>query len=227
MSTRIAAAEIYDPSSDAWSSAGSMTEARSSHVATLLEDGRVLIAGGADVRFSVFKVDPSEGPVEVYDPSANAWSETGFMTVARSGHAGAVLADGRVVVSGGKGEFVTIIPSADVYDPSAGVWTEVGEMNGARWEFTATLLDDGNALAAGGKDDAGVVASAEVFDAEADSWGSVGDMAQARMQHTATLLADGKVLVTGGLSAEFKALDTAELYDPAEGAWTLVDARMP
>src|SRR3990170_776254 len=129
----------------AWVTTGSMIEARQGHTATLLRDGKVLVAGGR----------PSEGIVlasaELYDPSSGTWTATGNMVTPRDGPTATLLPDGRVLVTGGAdnccegGE----LASAELYDPSRGSWTATAGMAEARLFHTATLLLDGRVLVAG------------------------------------------------------------------------------
>ena len=53
------------------------------------------------------------------------------------------------------------------------------------------------------------------------SWIPTGSLNIARVYHTATLLPNGKVLVTGGRGYNYEALNSAELYDPATGTWSI------
>ena len=97
----LATAEIYDPSSKAWSSAGVMAEAHGEgHTATLLKDGRVLVVGGSST-------------VEVYDPSAGTWSSTGGMAKGRLWQTATLLGDGRVLVAGGQDPTLTRVQEYD------------------------------------------------------------------------------------------------------------------
>src|SRR5580698_9501886 len=78
-----AQAEIYDPATKAWRPAGTMIEPRSGHTATLLQDGRVLVAGGGT------------RSLETFDPKTNTWSAAvGQLSEARSRHAATLLANG-------------------------------------------------------------------------------------------------------------------------------------
>ncbi|WP_437647217.1 kelch repeat-containing protein [Sorangium sp. So ce362] len=106
-----------------------------------------------------------------------------------------------------------------------------GAMNAARRGHTATLLPSGLVLVAGGWDvrlaeEAFLTLdSAELYDPAADSWSFTGSMNHARGGHTATLLSSGKVLVAGGERPDFHdriSLESAEVYDPETGAWTVV-----
>jgi N-acetylneuraminic acid mutarotase len=91
-------AEVYDPYSDTWTPVDSMAMSRSGQTATLLQDGRVVIAGGRNFDGTIYG---SVASVEVYDPDIGTWSSTGNMSVARAYHTATLLNDGRVLVCGG------------------------------------------------------------------------------------------------------------------------------
>jgi N-acetylneuraminic acid mutarotase len=143
-------AELYDPDSNAWRVVG--TDLRvDRHTATLLSNGKVLIAGGS----GVFPCAPPPGcaagtgrSAQLYDPVTETWSYTGSLNVGRDGHSASLLADGRVLVAGtgATGEAA----SAEVYDPGTGLWAMTGNLNFGRYYHTANLLTSGNVLVAGG-----------------------------------------------------------------------------
>jgi Galactose oxidase, central domain/Kelch motif len=161
----------------------------------------------------------SATPVEIRPAS---WTATGSMIEGRHGHTATLLADGRILVTGGccssgGGGLAT----AGLYNPSSGSWTPTGSMVEAREGHTATLLPDGHVLVAGGYGDSDPLASAELYDPSSGIWTATGNMATPRQDHTATLLPDGKVLVTGGVPGGGRdTLASAELYDPRSGEWT-------
>ncbi len=222
-----ASAELYDPSSLTWSTAGSMARSREKHTSTVLADGRVLIAGG------------SEGPenlsiasAEVYDPSVGTWSTAGSMATARVEHTSTLLSDGRVLVVGGSNGRGSSIASVELYDPSTRTWASAGDMALGRRGHTATLLPDGRVLVAGGSAEGPepFLSQVEVYDPSADIWSSVTSMTWARSGHTATLLSDGRVLVADGAGSatvfnesigDF-ASPSPEVYDPSTDSWSLL-----
>ena len=148
---------------------------------------------------------------------------TGDMTTARSQHRATLLADGRVLITGGYGENLQILSSAELYDPSTGTFARTGDMSAARRAHTATLLSDGKVLIAGGIDDRAYpyyLSSAELYDPATGTFIATGAMIEAQGIHTATLLGNGEVLIAGGGRAGTTAA-FPELYDPAPGSFSL------
>src|SRR5437773_3129791 len=232
-STRIAAASDTTPTApvdpldtapanaiirSSWTPAASLADARMKHTATVLGDGRVLVAGG----FAYTPFGPLAS-VEIYDPVGAAWSTTTSLAVPRTEHTATFLLDGRVLVAGGVNDS-GFVASAEIYDPVTALWTVAGAMVSPRQGATATLLADGRVLIAGGYDGSSFSASAELYDPQTNTWAATGSMTTPRLNHAAALLPDGRVLVTGGQSSGGLGLylDTAEAYAPVTGQWTAV-----
>ena len=189
---------------------GSLNTARDSHTATLLSNGKVLVAGGVGGAYLT--------SAELYDPASGTWTATGSLNTARGEHTATLLPNGKVLVVGGaNGNGGNYLTSAELYDPASGTWTATGSLTTAQYYHTATLLPNGEVLVAGGQD-----TSAELYDPASGTWTATGSLNTARGQHTATLLPDGKVLVAGGTlnSNGNNSLASAELYDPVSGTWT-------
>jgi hypothetical protein len=208
--TALASSEIYDPATGAWTATGPLVEARVRHTATVLRDGRVLVAGGFPGSGGVSPVDESIATAELFDPTFPTWTPTGVMHQGRGRHTATLLADGTVLVTR-----LGRLGSAERYDPASGTWSTTGDLAVVRFVPTATLLEDGTVLVAGGygDDPDGDIAtrSGERYHPESGTWTAAGTMVAARTGHTATRLADGTVLVAGGATAD---APSAEIYRP-------------
>ena len=133
--------------------------ARSSHVATLLSNGKVLIAGGSGSGVNL-------SSAELYNPSSGTFSETGNMSTPRLAPSATLLPNGKVLIAGGNSGQVGggLLSNAELYDPSTGSFTLIGTMTAARQEHTATLLLSGKVLIAGGNGVGGILSSTEAYD---------------------------------------------------------------
>ncbi|MDD5434525.1 MAG: hypothetical protein PH343_03760 [Nitrospira sp.] len=95
----LASAELYDPAAGTFSSTGSMNTVHYGHTATLLSNGKLLIAGGVSNSFSR---SFAQSVAEIYDPASGTFSRIGGMITDRHGYTATLLANGKVLVSGGK-----------------------------------------------------------------------------------------------------------------------------
>jgi large repetitive protein len=208
------------PPTGSFSPAGSLTEARWGHTATVLSDGRVLVVGGAGRAFPrggvARRPEATPPPMEVrtsaeiWDPTTGTFQATGSLAGPRAGHDALLLPDGRVLVIGGwAGDSWLPVASAEVWDPTTGTFTSAGSLATGRSGHTVTLLPDGRVLVVGG-------ATAEIWDPVTGAFAPTGEMTVPRTGHTATLLPDGRVLIVGGSGSSARTGRTARAGRSAE-----------
>jgi uncharacterized delta-60 repeat protein len=211
----LSSAELYNPATDQWTLSGSLNTARSDHTATLLPNGKVLIAGG----YTGGILFPYTSSAELYDPASGTFAATGSLGTGRSDHTATLLPDGRVLVAGGRarpGGSTIYLDSSELYNPATGVWSSASAMPLALADHTATLLSDGHVLVVGGRNADGTFRGALIYDPVTNAWiNPVILMDNARYNHTATLLLDGRLFVAGGQHASVYA--TTCTYDRGLG----------
>jgi hypothetical protein len=213
----VAGPPTYQHASPVWVEVPPLAEARCTHAAVELPDGRVLVVGGAR--------ESSLGSAEIFDPAAGIWKHAAPMKQARAYPTATLLQDGRVLVAGGADLLPMAQPvyldTAEIYDPAADVWTDAPKMARAHPAATATLLpSSGKVLVVGGrdKDQKSYLDIAELFDPAAGKWQLLAPTKQAQHAHRAVLLPDERVVLVGGYDAEGP-LDSCEVFDPQVGSF--------
>ena len=220
-------------SGPSWTATGNLNTGRFHHTATLLANGKLLIAGG-------FSSCNNSGcttldTAELYDPATGTWSTTGKMSTPRSAHIAVRLPNGKVLVAGGSSNTQTL-SSAELYDPATGTWSATGSLSVNRGESLGILLPNGKVLMTSGVTNVGgnfvLINSAELYNPATGTWSATGNMTSPRFFPSITLLSNGKVLVAGGDGnlAGTNTLRSTELYDPTSGTWSatgnLISARV-
>ncbi len=188
-----------------WTAPGSMGTGRAYHTATLLENGKALIAGG-------WNGSTNLSSAVLYEPVTGIFTSTGNLNQAVNGHAATRLPDGRVLITGGHNGTASVA-TAELYNPATGTFTNTGAMNTARHYHMSTLLPNGKVLiTGGGSSSSSAVTALELYDPSSGTFTVVGNFSSERQQNTATLLSNGKVLIAGGLGSS--GVSTAEIFDP-------------
>jgi hypothetical protein len=203
-------------STGTFTTTGNMTTARFGSTATLLPNGKVLIAGGSQLTPGALPSTLYLASAELYDPSIGAFIPTGEMTTARSGHSATLLPDGKVLIAGGFSTNNKYLASGELYDPSTGTFTATGDMviRGSATQAnvnTATLLAAGKVLIAH-------ITAAELYDPVTGTFSATGDQLEPTGDQKATLLADGRVLLATSCCI------AGQLYYPPRGTFSLTGA---
>jgi len=207
--------ELYDPTSNTWSTTGNLNTARYYQSAVKLKTGKVLVVGGS-----------AGSSCELYDPAKGTWSVAASMSTTRNYSAAALLTDGKVLVTGGT---LTRFPisSAEIYDPTANTWTATGSMATGRYAHTATLLPDGTVLVAGGEGQSiscgkactGYIptAKAEIYNESKGTFTPTASLPRALAYHSTTLFGPGRALTGGGMGYTATCcvvVNNAEVFTP-------------
>ena len=222
---------------------GSLETGRAWHTATLLEDGRVLVAGGStggDLKDLSVRPEILAG-AELFDPASGSFSAVGSLVVPRYEHTATLLPDGTVLVVGGRTTAAGDPPlaSAERFDPRTGTSAATGSLMMGRARHQAVALADGRVLIVGGGEhvDPSTLREAfgELYDPVDGSFSLAGGLPTSLAVHSATALADGRVLVVGTamgdmaagsgpaltsgvvLAATPQQVSVAFLFDPSTG----------
>ena len=160
--------ELFDPANETFTATGSYSGERSLFASAQLANGEVLIAGGQGA--FVNGVAPYFTSAEIYNPTDGTWRAAGSLRQNRVSGSATLLADGRVLITGGSGRVNNIgasVARAEIYDPQADAWSLASPMNLPR-SGGGTRLDDGRVLISGGLVST-AIADAELYDPAAPS----------------------------------------------------------
>jgi hypothetical protein len=188
------ASEIFDPATASFVPGPTMLEPRASGTATLLPDGRVLLAGGY----------PGEGtsPVasaEVFDPATGRFSATAPMTTPRAIHTATLLDDGRVLLSGGIDGEGEALQTTELFDPRTATFSTGHDLSSARAAHSAVALRN-RVVLVGGIVDGPALTTTDIF--RAGAWTPGPELRTPRVKHAVAVLPGARLLVVGGSTSD-------------------------
>ncbi|MFZ1701075.1 MAG: kelch repeat-containing protein [Pyrinomonadaceae bacterium] len=141
------------------------------------------------------------------------------MNSKRAAHTATLIANKKVLITGGFVNGGGAIASVDVFDSSTSSFKAIGSMAHARASHTATKLPNGKVLIAGGFNGE-YLDSAELYDPSTNRFEATGKMTAPRSGQIATLLNDGTILLAGGVGTGWTFLSSAEIYDPRTNSFS-------
>ncbi len=231
-------AEIWDFRTLRGVPGAAMAVPRVTPTVTVLNDGRVLIAGGIDLTGAPLS------SCEIFDPATNTFTATGNLAGPRALHAAVRMADGRVMVAGGTNNTTDLLAiiggvqnTTEIFNPATGTWSNGPNLSGRRVWPALTLLNTGRVMVSGGVEVTlflGIPLAAtsttrtQLYNPATNSWSNGASMPNGRASHDVNqvTLADGRVLMTGGVlvpdlanAANAAMIQAADVYNPATNTW--------
>jgi hypothetical protein len=199
---------LFARSAGAFANTGSMSVARQLHTAILLNDGKVLVAGGSGLTSA-----------ELYDPSSGTFAATGAMTSVLATPIATLLPDGKVLIVGATDPNSPAPAETQLYDPSSGTFTASGSAVAIKYPQTATLLHSGKVLITGvAGADSCTTFVAELYDPLTGTFApNVGCVGSGRSYPAATLLPDGDVFFANGSCGAQLFSSSTNLFAPIAG----------
>ncbi len=214
--------QLYDPSTNTWSLTGNLTKATFDEQIVVLNNGSVIVIGGD---FS----GGENNATQIYNPSSGTWSDAAPQPLARADMIVVKLPDGNVLVAGGHTADVPTLLS-EIFDPTINTWTPTRSLVVPGGDSGGVLLKDGDVLMVGGyttyndsDNSAQYLYTSQLFNTTTEAWNLTGDMNYPRGEIglSTVLMNNGEVLVPGGNYQPETGQDTAEIYNPATGKWSM------
>ncbi len=188
---------LFDTQTRKWLTAPSSDQARIYHSANLLADGSVIIIAGLDPEQIHAEAQPVLNSVQLY--SKGELQQLPPLQQARARHSTVVLADGRVVVSGGFDQQGQPLASSEIWSPGAKTWRLLKPMQQGRYNHSISVLKDGSVMVAGGwGQDYQPLNSVELLDLNSETWSAGPELPVKLHGHSAIVQADGEVILVGG-----------------------------
>jgi hypothetical protein len=219
-----------------WARTGDLNERRHGHTATLLNDGRVLVAGGRNTNEFL-------NSVEIFDPETNTWTHSGYLHLERSQHTANLLSDGKILFIGGYSP-IGVLNQCEIYDPATGISNLTEPMQTARAQHSSIVMNNDQILVISGSDD-GIhqdgfprtpilLNSCEVLDLNTKKWTFTAAL-QGRLQpirplysqeryNSAIKLQNGNVFFVGWDNESGQSRPTCQIFDPQSDIWNLVSS---
>lgn len=215
----------FDPGTGQFAEAGRLQISRTLPATVVLDDGRVLIVGGGREDLIMHEPRPAEGyRAEIYDPATRTTRLTASTTRPRAWGTATLLADGRVLITGGEGPGYAV-DTTEIFDPTTETFTEAGSMLRPRSHHSAVLLDDGRVLLIGGAGSE-ALPDAELYDPATGQFSAAGPMSlppggSFDGGQNALLLSDSRVLILEPVGEGASLTTPIQFYDPASDEFTL------
>ncbi len=228
-------AQIYNPATGVWSSAGSTNWAAAHMQVTNLGygDGRILITGG-------YKLNNNNSTTvfnksAIYYPLTNTWNaNAGTMTVARYGHKTVGLSNGKALVVGGgiampamstnSNCLQTVCKTAEIYDPATSTFTATPALSYPKQHFSLIHnMTTNRVWAIGGMiGTCSSTGSVEIYDVATNTWSVGPSLNTPRNNATARGFGPNKIIIMGGWDCNGVPVLSSEIYDPTTNAWTVI-----
>jgi N-acetylneuraminic acid mutarotase len=214
--------QLYDPSTNTWSLTGNLTQATFDEQIITLNNGNVLVVGGD---FS----GGENNATQIYNPNGGTWSDAAPQPIARADMIVVKLTDGNVLVAGGHTAYAPTLLS-EIYDPTTNTWNQTASLVVPGGDSGGVMLQNGDVLMVGGytpyndsENTFQYLYTAQIFNPTADNWTMTGDLnfPRGEIGLSTVVLNNGEVLVPGGNYQPETGQNTAELYNPSTGTWSM------